>query len=136
VLKTFIYYKPQMIVQAIQRSLVINLTGDQTKAIYPGGPPVVPYPPLAVTLLMLSFGVVLVFFAVEIMPVRDLLRVAGVTTLSALFTIPSYLAAWAMVHTSADLLLYCLFAIGLALGASLILVRAVLRRLTSSPMKA
>jgi hypothetical protein len=136
VLKTFIFYKPQMIVQAIQRSLVVNLNGDQTRAIYPGGPPVVPYPPLALTLLALSFGVVLVFFTVEIIPVRDLWHVAGVTMLSALFTIPSYLAAWAMVHTSADLLFYCLFGIGLALGAGLTFVRAVLRRLTSSPMKA
>src|SRR5262249_6308339 len=132
VLKTFIFYKPQMIVQAIERSLVINLTGDQTKAIYPGGPPVMPYPPLAVTLLMLSVGVVLLFFAVEIMPVRDLLRIAGVTVLSAVFTIPSYLAAWAMVHTSADLLFYCLFATGLAFGAVVICAKSAVRRLIST----
>jgi hypothetical protein len=121
-----------MIVQAIQRSLVINLTGDQTKAIYPSGPPVVPYPPLAVTLLVLSFGVVFVFFAVEIMSVRDLWRVAGVTMLSALFTIPSYLAGWAMVHTSADLLFYCLFAAGLAFGMVVICVKSAMRRLISA----
>jgi hypothetical protein len=131
VLKTFIYYKPQKIVEALERSLVINLTGDQTKAIYPGGSPVVPYSPLAVTLLVLSFGAVFVFFTIEIMPVRDLLRVAGVTILSALFTIPSYLAAWAMVHTSADLLFYCLFAAGLALGAIVVWARSAMRRLIS-----
>jgi hypothetical protein len=132
VLRTFVYYKPLKIVEAIQRSLVINLTGDQTKAIYPGGPPVVPYPALAVTLLVLSFGVVLVFFAVEIMPVRDLWRVAGVTMLSALFTIPSYLAAWAMVHTSADLLFYCLFTVGLGIGAAVVCTKSAMRRLISA----
>jgi hypothetical protein len=132
VLKTFIYYKPQKIVEALERSLVINLAGDQTKAIYSSGPPVVPYPPLAVTLLVLSFGVVVVFFAVEIMPVRDLWRVAGVTVLSALFTIPSYLAGWAIVHTSADLLFYCLFAAGLAFGMVVICVKSAMRRLISA----
>ena len=45
----------------------------------------------------------------------------------SLFTMPSYLAAWAMPHTSADLLFYCLFAVGLVLGAMLIKLRRILQ---------
>src|SRR5262249_39770712 len=128
VLKAFIYYKPQMIVQAIQRSLVMNLTGDQTKAIHPGEFPVVPYPPLSVALLLASVGFAFVFFTAEAIATRDLWRIATLTMLSAVFTIPSYFAAWAMVHTSADLLFYCLFLVGLGVGATLVFVRSALRR--------
>jgi hypothetical protein len=51
-----------------------------------------------------------------------------VTLLSALFTLPAYLAAWAAAHTSADLLLYCLFAAGMVVGSIIMLLRAALCR--------
>jgi hypothetical protein len=133
VLKTFIYYKPQMIVRSIQQSLVINVAGDQTKAVYPGGPPVVLYPPLAIALLLGSLAVALLFFSVEAIAIQDLARVAGLTLLSALFTIPAYLAAWAMPHTSGDLLFYCLFAIGLLSGTVVVYARMLMRSLFLGP---
>ncbi len=133
VLRAFVYYKPQMIVEAIQRSLVINLTGDQTKAVHPKGPAVLPYPPTALVLLLGSLGAALVFFfSIDVEPTRDLWQVAGVALLSLLFTIPSYFAAWAMVHTSADLLFYSLFLVGLGVGATVMFGRSAMRRLTSA----
>jgi hypothetical protein len=50
-----------------------------------------------------------------------------VTLLLAAFTLPSYFAAWASPPTAADLLLYCLFGLGLAAGVMLVAVRSALR---------
>ena len=128
VLETFLYYKPLMILDSIRRSLVINLHGDQTKALYPAGSRVLPYPPLAVTLLLVSLSLVPVFFGVEHVPIQDQWRIGSLTGLLALFTLPSYLAAWAMPHTSADLLLYSLMGAGLACGAGVVFIKSRLLR--------
>ena len=56
----------------------------------------------------------------------ELSRIAGVTLLLTAFTLPTYFAAWASPHTSADLLLYCLFGLGLAAGAMLVSARSAL----------
>jgi hypothetical protein len=120
------------------QSLRFNFDGDQAKAMTnrasPLDPPplepfhkVIPYPPVALGLLVASLGIALAPFIVGPMTMQELRWVAGVTLLLALFTIPAYLAAWAMPHTSGDLLLYCLLAVGLALGAILVCVRSLLR---------
>jgi hypothetical protein len=133
VLKTFVYYKPRYIVWSIAQSMRINPYGDQMMAVRPQGRALVPYPPLALSLLAISLAIVLVFFSVGgRMTNSELLRIATITLLSALFTIPSYLAAWAMPHTSGDLLFYCVFATGLALGGMLIGMRRALWGPTSA----
>ena len=123
VLKTFVYYKPRYIVWSIAQSLRFNFAADQAMAVNPAGPRVVSYPPLAVGLLLFSLGVALAYFSIETVTFSDIARIAGVTLLSALFTLPTYFAVWAVPHTSADLLLYCLFACGLALSAIPVSVR-------------
>jgi hypothetical protein len=84
---------------------------------------------LAIAVWLRHFAAVYVQLCALPFPVTmpELRRIAGVTLLSALFTMPSYLAAWAMPHTSADLLFYCLFAVGLVLGAMLIKLRRILQ---------
>ena len=120
VLAAFVYYKPQRIVSSIVESLALNLAGDQAKALLPEGLRVEPYPPLAIGLWTAAIAVALAFFAFARIAPPELRMVARLALLSALFTIPPYLAAWARPHTSADLLLYCLFGAGLALGAVLV----------------
>jgi hypothetical protein len=125
-LKTFFYYKPRLIAWSIAKSLSFNFSGAQSRATLPDGLPVVPYPPVALGLLLASAAVALVQLGIVAASMTALWRIAAVTVLSALFTLPSYFAAWAMPHTSGDLLLYCLFGLGLALGVLLVAVRSVL----------
>lgn len=127
VLTAFVYYKPRYIVWSVAHSMRVNLHADRMMAVLPQGPALVPYSPLAIGLLATSLTIVLVFFSAGgTMTNSELLRIAAVTLLSVLFTIPSYLAAWAMPHTSGDLLFYCVFAAGLALGGMLIGMRRAL----------
>jgi hypothetical protein len=126
VLDTFIYYKPKRIVRSISRSMMFNFSGDQSRARDPAGPPVVPYPPLAIGLLLVSLAVALVHFGIGTVSRVELTRVVGVTLLAA-FTLPTYLAVWAAPPTAADLLLYCLFGLGLAAGVMLVAARSALR---------
>jgi hypothetical protein len=126
VLKTFIYYKPQRIVRSISRSMMFNFSGDQSRARDPAGPPVVRYPPLAIGLLLVSLAVALVHFGIGTVSRVELTRVVGVTLFLAAFTLPTYLAVWAAPPTAADLLLYCLFGLGLAAGVMLVAARSVL----------
>jgi hypothetical protein len=126
VLMTFIYYKPLRIVTSIARSMKFNFAGDQSRAINPAGFPVVPYPPLAIGLLLASLAVALVHFGIGAVSTAELPRIVGVTLLSAAFTLPTYFAVWAAPHTAADLLLYCLFGIGLAVGTMLVAARSAL----------
>jgi hypothetical protein len=126
VLKTFIYYKPQRIVTSITKIVRFNFGGDQSRARNPAGPPVVPYPPLAIGLLFVSLGVALIHFGIGAVSMAELSRVIGVTLFLVAFTVPTYLAAWATPPTSVDLLLYCLFGLGLAAGAMLVGARSVL----------
>ncbi len=126
VLETFIYYKPKRIVTSIARSMRFNFGGDQSRARNPAGAPVVPYPPLAIGLLLVSLAVALVHFGFGAVSTAELSRTVGVTLLLSAFTLPTYLAAWAYPPTSADLLLYCLFGLGLAAGAMLVAARSAL----------
>jgi hypothetical protein len=126
VLKTFIYYKPQYIVASIRKSMRFNLAGNQLRARDPAGPRVIPYPPLAIGLLFVSLAVALVHFGVGAVSTAELLRVVGVTLLLVAFTLPTYFAVWASPPTAADLLLYCLFGLGLAAGAMLVAARSAL----------
>jgi hypothetical protein len=126
VLKTFIYYKPQYIVASIRKSMRFNFAGDQSRARDPAGPPIVPYPPLAIGLLFVSLAVALVHFGIGTVSTVELTRVVGVTLLLAAFTLPTYLAVWATPPTAADLLLYCLFGLGLTAGVMLVAARSAL----------
>ena len=126
VLKTFIYYKPLLIVASLSKSMKFNFGGDQSRARNPAGPPVVPYPPLAIGLLLVSLAVALVHFGIGAASTVELSRIVGVTFLLAAFTLPTYFAVWAKPPTAADLLLYCLFGLGLAAGAMLVAARSAL----------
>jgi hypothetical protein len=126
VLKTFIYYKPKRIVTSISRSMTFNFGGDQSRARDPAGPPVVPYPPLAIGLLFVSLAVALVHFGIGAVSTAELSRIVRVTLLLGAFTLPTYFAVWASPATAADLLLYCLFGLGLAAGAMLVAARSAL----------
>jgi hypothetical protein len=127
VLKTFVFYKPKRIVASVSRSMMFNFAGDQSRARDPAGPPVVPYPPLAIGLLLVSLAVALVHFGIGAVSTVELPRIVGVTLLLAAFTLPTYLAVWATPPTAADLLLYCLFGLGLAAGVMLVAARSALR---------
>ena len=127
-LKTFLYYKPRYIVWSIARSLRFNFSGDQRRVLIPGVAKVTSYSSFAIGLLVFALGLGLVYFCLAKSVAKDLWRVTGVTVLAALFTLPSYIAVWALPHTSADLLLYCLMAPGLALGALVLAVRVAKRR--------
>jgi hypothetical protein len=113
VLETFLYYKPRWIVWSIAQSMEFKSS---------------PYPVVAIVLLLCSLAVMLAYFSVETIPMSDLRRITGVTLLAILFTIPSYLAAWAFPSKAGDLMLYCLFLLGLGVGAALVLVRPALRQ--------
>jgi hypothetical protein len=126
VLKTFIYYKPKRIFISISRSMMFNFGGDQSRARGPAGPPVVPYPPLAIGLLLVSLAVALVHFGIGAVSTAGLSRIVRVTLLLAAFTLPTYFAVWAQPPVSADLLLYCLFGLGLLAGAMLVAARSAL----------
>jgi hypothetical protein len=58
--------------------------------------------------------------------------IAGATALFALFTTLPYIAVWVMRHTSGDLLLYCIFALGLGVMAIIEKIRLLLDRSTGS----
>jgi hypothetical protein len=124
VLKTFIYYKPKRIVRSISRSMMFNFGGDQSRARNPAGAPVVPYPPLEIGMLFVSFAVALVHFGIGAVSTAELSRIVGVTLLFTACTSLTYFAAWATPPTSADLLFYCLFGLGLAAGAMLVAARS------------
>jgi hypothetical protein len=126
VLKTFVYYKPRYIAWSIWKSLRFNFAGNQSRAMYPAGPRVVPYPPLAIGLLFVSLAVALVHFGIGAVSAAELSRVVGITLLLVTFTLPTYFAVWASPPTAADLLLYCLFGLGLAGAAMLVAARAAL----------
>jgi hypothetical protein len=126
VLKTFIYYKPLRIAKSIAISMRFNFRGDQSRAWNPAGAAVVPYPRLAIGLLFVSLAIALVHFGIGAVSTAELSRVVGVTLLLAAFTLPNYFVAWAAPHTAADLLLCCLFGIGLAVAAMLVAARSAL----------
>ncbi len=97
-LQTFVYYKPKAVVDSITYSLQFDFSA---------------YPPLALALLLASLGTALLAAATAIETGRE----AAVVMVAALFTTTAYMAAYANPAVSGDLLLYCLIAAGLALGA-------------------
>jgi hypothetical protein len=102
VLATFFYYKPKMIVSSIFASI-------QTKWIV--------YPPFAIGLLVAALVNSFAYFIVVArLPTSNRKLIAKGTALFAVSAIPSYLVAWAHPWTTADLLFYCLFFIGLLSG--------------------
>ena len=126
VLKTFVFYKPKRIVTSVTRSMMFNFAGDPSRARDPAGPRLIPYPPLAIGLLFVSLAVALVHFGIGAVSTAELSRIVGVTLLLAAFALPTYFAVWAKPPTAADLLLYCLFGLGLAAGAMLVVARSAL----------
>ena len=104
VLATFFYYKPKWIEQSILQDLAVNPRA---------------YPPVLKVLLIAGFVnflgslVIPAGFSTESM----MLRLTGLGALFGISSIPSYLVAWATPHTTADLLFYCLFCVGLGLSA-------------------
>jgi hypothetical protein len=127
-LKTFFYYKPLLIPQAIAADLMFNIGGDQARAVRPAGPKVIPYPPWAVGLLIAALGIALAYFGIATVTLAEIRQIAVAALLSALFTLPAYFAAWAMPHTCGDLLLYIFCLAGLGCGAILVAIRAAMRR--------
>jgi hypothetical protein len=111
-LQTFVYYKPKAIIDSIKTSLQFDFSG----------------PPLSIVLLLASLGIAVVAAATAVKFYRE----AAVVLVSALFTTTAYLAAYANFATTADLLLLCLMAPGLALCAIAVSIRAMMRRLSSA----
>lgn len=118
-LKTFLYYKPQYIVWSITQSLDIKLAGVQPAMMW----------------LLIASLVNLLAFSLLPSPISSSnshLVIAGATILLAAFSTLPYIAVWAMPHTSGDLLLLCLFGLGLVgtaiieKGRSLLFPRSVL----------
>ena len=118
--KTFFYYKPQYIAWSIAQSLDIKLLGVQPALIW----------------LLVASLVNLLAFSLLPTPISSLngyLVIAGATILFAAFTTLPYIAVWAMPHTSGDLLLLCLFGLGLVGTAIIKKMRSLL--LPRSPLK-
>jgi hypothetical protein len=120
-----------LIISAIVRSLSLNFSGDPSRLGPPEGLqgeklPLVPYPPVTLALLLTSLAVVLFYFCTAPISAMELRRIAGVTLVSALFTLPAYIVAWAQPYYTGDLLLFLLFGLGLAAGAMLVFVRSTL----------
>jgi hypothetical protein len=126
VLKTFFYYKFTRAIWSIWYSMHFNFNGDQSRARLPDGLPVIAYSPVALGLLLASLAISLAHFGMTTISRAELHRVAGVTLISALFTLPAYFIAWASPHTSGDLLLYCLMGFGLAVGTLLVSAQPLL----------
>ena len=122
-LKTFLYYKPRYIVWSIAQSMRFNFSRNKATGAYSGA---------AVGLLLVSLVIALTSFSITKVAINDLSLIGGVTLLSAAFTVPSYLAVWAMPHTSADLLLYCIFTMVLIIGLGVMCFRQVLSRYRGS----
>jgi len=118
VLETFFFVKPQYIVWSIATSFDLKLAGVQP----------------ALKWLFIAALISLVLFALIPMPMSSSNSntvIAGATALFALFTTLPYIAVWAMPHTSGDLLLYCIFALGLGGTAIIEKIRLLVDRSTS-----
>jgi hypothetical protein len=114
VLATFFYYKPKWFVQSM-KYLTLNPAFHS---------PVVNVLVIAGFVNFLGFLMITASFSVEPM----MLRLAGLGAIFGISSLPSYLVAWATPHTTADVLFYCLFCIGLGLAAVMQPMRAAVRR--------
>jgi len=116
-LKTFFYYKPLLIGWSIQQDLDLKLTG---------------IPGRLLCLIVAALGNLLIFALVPspASTLRGYGVVAGSAALLAAFTLPPYIAVWAMPYTSADLVFYCFFGLGLAV---IVAIKMIQRSLVPSP---
>jgi len=117
VLATFFYYKPEWLAQSM-KSLALNPAAHS---------PILEVLVIAGLVNCLVFLVIPANFSTRSM----MLRLTGLGALFGIFSIPSYLIAWATPHTAADLLFYCLLCIGLGLSAVIRLMRAAVVRIAS-----
>jgi hypothetical protein len=114
VLATFLYYKPKWLLQSMEY-IVLNSAFNSS------------------ILNVLAIVGFVNFAGLLIVPAgfsagAAMLRLTGLGLLFGIFTIPSYLVVWATPHTVADLLFYCLFSIGMGLGAALEPLRVTVSR--------
>jgi hypothetical protein len=113
VLATLFYHKPKWIVESIAY-LTLN--------------PTVHYSSLNV-LVIAGFVNFLGLLAISAgISTRSKLHLAGLGALFGISVIPSYLVAWALPHTTADLLFYCLLCIGQGLVVATQGVQAAVER--------
>jgi hypothetical protein len=113
-LATFFYYKPEWIVRSMEY-LALNPAFHSS---------------ILKVLVIAGFINFLGFLAItgSFSTAHMMLRLMGLGALFGILSIPSYLVAWAVPHTTADLLFYCLFCVGLGLGAVMQSTRAAIRR--------
>ena len=100
VLEMFVWYKPRMIVVSIKKNLTFNLSGFSN---------------LQISLLVASIGIMLlcgICSSVWLWSPGFHLLIGATAIFAAFSTIP-YLVAWPVPVTTADLLFFCLFALGL-----------------------
>jgi hypothetical protein len=118
VVATFLYYKPKWLLQSME---YIGLNSGFN-------------PSILTVLVIAGFGnfVGLLIVSARFSAGATMLCLTGLGLLFGIFTIPSYLVAWATPHTIADLLFYCLFCIGTGLGAALETLRAVVSRASAA----
>jgi hypothetical protein len=112
-LATFFYYKPEWFVRSMQY-LALNPTFN---------PPSLRVLVIAGLVNFLGFLIIPASLPIEHMT----LRLVGLGALFGISSIPTYLVAWSTPHTTADALFYCLFCIGLGLGAVVQSMRAAVR---------
>ena len=103
-----------------------NFAGDQSRAKDPAQPRRSISAAGDRSAASVSLAVGLFHFGIGAVSTAELSRIVGVTLLLVAFTLPTYFAVWASPPIAADLLLYCLFGLGLAAGAMLVAVRSAL----------
>lgn len=99
--KTFFYYKPRLVFASIAESLDFKVSAKR--------------PALVAIFVLTLANFILFLWAAS--PNAVAARYADVGVAAALlsaFTVLPYIVVWAMPHTSADLLLLCIFGLGLA----------------------
>jgi hypothetical protein len=97
VLKTFLYYKPLLILYSIKQSFHFRIAET-------------PFP--LTWLFFVAFINVIMFATIVPSSPRFGAQIIGATASFAAFNSITYLVVWAMPHTAADLLFFCLFVIG------------------------
>lgn len=98
VLKTFLYYKPLLIPWAVKQNFHFKILEAPA--------------PLA-WLFFATVINIIIFATLAPQPARSFGQIVFGTILFAIFDSVSYLVAWALPHTTVDLLFFCLFAIGM-----------------------
>ena len=114
-LRTFVYYKPRMILSSLEELAQLELRRTN---------------PVLVFLFSATLANLLAFALMSPLGLNNTAMIAGAAVLLAGFSTLPYIAVWAMPHTSGDLFLLCLFSVGLLLTSSIELVRAHVFRST------